>query len=167
MAENPPEKHGYHVIERTCRIVFDVNIRISEITPESVAGYFTPDETGEGLPWEWAERQNRFLLALLRDEEALDRFLTSIAKGDFGFLLDSDRISGLSDDEEDALFEKVFTGMGGDDRAFFQGAKDDGILYHNIELVHKAFVTNWEGTNIKNVRVLKKGPLAQQTEGEC
>ena len=33
MAENPPEKHGYNVIERTCRIVFDVHIRINEITP--------------------------------------------------------------------------------------------------------------------------------------
>ena len=167
MAEDPPEEHRFNVIERTCRIVFDVNIRISEITPESVAAYFTPDETDKGLPWEWAERQNRFLLALLQDEEALDRFLTSIAKGDFGFLLDSDRISGLSDEDEDALFEKVFTGMGDEDSVFFREAKNDGILYHNIELVHKAFVTDWEGTNIKDVRVLKKGPLVQQTEDEC
>ncbi len=166
MAENPPEKRGYNVIERKCRIVFDVNIRISEITPESVAGYFTPDESGEGLPWEWAERQNRFLLALLQDEEIVEQFLTNIAEGDFSFLLDSDRISGLSDDEEDVLFEKVFTGMDDDDRVFFQEAKRDGILYHNIELVHKAFVTDWKGANIKNVRVLKKGPLAQQTEGD-
>jgi hypothetical protein len=156
VAENPPEKHGYQVIERTCRIVFDVNIRISEITPESVAGYFTPDETGEGLPWEWAERQNRFLLALLRDEEVLDQFLTNIAAGDFGFLLESKRIKGFSDDEEDALFEKVFAGMSDDDRVFFQEAKRDGILYHNIELVHKAFVTDWKKAQIKEVRVIKQ-----------
>jgi hypothetical protein len=156
VAENPPEKHGYNVIERTCRIVFDVNIRISEITPESVAGYFTPDETGEGLPWEWAERQNRFLLALLQDEEILEQFLTNIAEGDFGFLLENKQINGLSDDEEDALFEKVFTGMGDDDRVFFQGAKNDGILYHNIELVHKAFVTDWERAEIENVRVIRQ-----------
>jgi len=166
VVENPPEKRSHKVIERTCRIVFDVNIRITEITTESVADYFTPDETGEGLPWEWAERQNRFLLALLQEEEALDRFLMGIAKGDFGFLLDSDRIRGMSDDEEDALFEKVFAGMSDDDHAFFQEAKRDGILYHNIELVHKAFVTDWEGANIKNVRVLKKGQSVQQTEGE-
>jgi hypothetical protein len=79
VAEPPPVKHGYQVIERTCRIVFDVNILIREITPESVADYFTPDETGVGLPWEWAERQNRFLLALLQDEKALDQFLANIA----------------------------------------------------------------------------------------
>ena len=156
MVENPPEKHGHQVIERTCRIVFDVNIRISEITPESVADYFTPNETGEGLPWEWAERQNRFLLALLQDEEVLDQFLTNIAEGDFGFLLESNRIKGLSDDEEDALFEKVFAGMSDDDRVFFQEAKTDGILYHNIELVHKAFVTDWKKAQIKEVRVMNQ-----------
>jgi hypothetical protein len=155
VAENPPEKHGYNVIERKCRIVFDVNIRISEITPESVAGYFTPDESGEGLPWEWAERQNRFLLALLQDVAALDQFLTNIAIGDFGFLLESKQIGGLSDDEEDALFEKVFAGMSDDDRVFFQGAKNDGILYHNIELVHKAFVTDWKRAKIINVYQIK------------
>jgi hypothetical protein len=156
VAENPPEKHGYHVIERACRIVFDVNIRISEITPESVAGYFTPNETGEGISWEWAERQNRFLLALLQDEEVLDQFLPIIAKGDFCFLLESDRIGGLTDEEEDALFERVFTEMGGDDSVFFQEAKNDGILYHNMELVHKAFVTDWKSVEIKDVRVIKR-----------
>ena len=156
MAENPHQKHGYNVIERTCRIVFDVNIRISEITPENVASYFTPDESDEGISWEWAERQNRFLLALLQDEEVLDQFLTHIAKGDFGFLLESERIEGLSDDEEDALFEKIFTKMGLEDRSFFKGAKDDGILYHNIDLVHKAFVTNWKRAEIKDVHVIKQ-----------
>jgi hypothetical protein len=45
----------------------DVEIRISQITPEYVASYFTPDETGEGLSWEWAERQNRLLSAMLKD----------------------------------------------------------------------------------------------------
>lgn len=155
MAENPPEKHEYHVIEKTCRIVFDVNIRISEITPVSVADYFTPNETSECLSWEWAERQNRFLLALLQDEEVLDQFLVSIARGDFGFLLESDRISGMSDEAEDSLFERVFTGMSGDDKAFFQETKNAGILYHNIELVHKAFVTDWKSAEIKDVRVIK------------
>lgn len=156
MDENPPEKHGYHVIERKCRIVFDVNIRINEITPENVASYFTPDKSDEGISWEWAERQNRFLLMLLQNEEVLDQFLTHIAKGDFGFLLESERIEGLSDDEEDALFEKIYSGMGDEDRLFFKGAKDDGILYHNIELVHKAFVTDWEKVEIKDVRVIKQ-----------
>jgi hypothetical protein len=156
VVENPPERRGYRVIERPCRIVFDVNVRVTEITPESVADYFTPGGAGEGISWEWAERQNRFLLALLRNEGVLDQFLTGIAKGDFGFLLESDRIRGMSDEEEGALFEKVFAGMGADDRDFFRRAKKDGVLHHNMELVHTAVVTDWGSAEIKDVRVLKR-----------
>lgn len=164
MVENPLEEHSHNVVERTCRITFDVNIRINEITPESVAAYFAPDGTGGGLTWEWAERQNRFLLTLLQDEEVLEQFLTNIAEGDFGFLLECNRIKGLSDDEEDALFEKVFTGMSDDDRVFFQEAKKDGILFHNIELVHKAFVTDWKETDVIDLFVIKQDAVKEEAK---
>jgi hypothetical protein len=155
VVENPPQNHSRDVIERKCRVVFDVNIRISEITPENVADNFTPDETGEGLPWEWAERQNRLLLALLQDEEALEQFLTSITTSDFGSLLESDRIRGMPDEAEGALFARVFAGMGSDDCAFFQEALKEGSLFDNIVLVHRAFVTDWQSVEIKDVRALK------------
>ena len=129
----------------------DVPIRISEITPESVADYFTPDETGEGLTWEWAERQNRLLQALMKDEEALDQFLVSVAESDLGFLLESEQIGDLEDEEEDELFEKVYSRMGREDALYFEEAKRNGTLYHNIELVHRAFVTDWQSAEIKKV----------------
>src|SRR5205085_10904213 len=104
------------MIERTCRIVMDVRISISEITPESVASYFTPDETGEGLSWEWAERQNCLLSALLKDEESLDQFLTRIARCALELLIDSRRVAGdQEDEEEDRLFEKVFSRLSSED----------------------------------------------------
>jgi hypothetical protein len=136
-------------------VVFDVNIRISEITPENVADTFTPDETGEGLPREWAERQNRLLLALLQDEAALEQFLTSITTSDFGSLLESDRIRGMPDEAEGALFAKLFTGMGSDDCVFFQEAQKEGVLFDNIVLVHRAFVADWKRAEVKDVRALK------------
>ena len=58
MAENLPEKDNHNVVVRTCRVVMDVRIRITKITPENVAGYCTPDETDKGLSREWAARQN-------------------------------------------------------------------------------------------------------------
>jgi hypothetical protein len=135
-------------------VVFDVNIRISEITPENVSSHFTPDETGAGLPWEWAERQNRLLLALLQDEEALDQFLTSITTSDFGSLLESDHIRGMPDESEGALFAKVFARMSTDDSLFFQEALNEGVLFDNIVLVHRAFVADWQSVEIKDVRAL-------------
>jgi hypothetical protein len=106
----------------------DVRVHISEITPENVAGYFTPDETGEGLPWEWAARQNRLLLAMLQDEEVLERFLTHIVKSDLGFLLESQRITGLSDEAEDKLFENVYSGIDDEDRVFFEEARTEFFI---------------------------------------
>ncbi|MCA1565738.1 MAG: hypothetical protein LC803_08900 [Acidobacteria bacterium] len=155
MAENPPQKSSRKFIERKCRVVFDVNIHISEITPENVADQFTPDETGEGLPWEWAERQNRLLLALLQDEAALAQFLTSITTSDFGSLLESEHIRGMPDEAEGALFAKVFAMMGSDDRLFFQEALNEGALFDNIVLIHRAFVTDWKRVEIKDVRMIK------------
>ena len=155
MAENPPQKSSRPVIERKCRVVFDVHISISEITPENVADNFTPDETGDGLPWEWAERQNRLLLALLQDEEALEQFLISITTSDLGSLLESDRIRGMPDEAEGELFTRVFAGMGSDDCAFFQEALKEGVLFDNIVLVHRAFVTDWKRVEIKDVRAIK------------
>jgi len=155
VAENPPVKNSHNVIVRTCRVVMDVRIRINEITPESVAGYFALDGTDEDLPWEWAERQSRLLTALLQDEEVLGRFLMSIARDDFGDLLESKRITGMSNDEEDALFEKIYTGMEGDDRVFFEEARRDGFLPDNTGLIHKAFVMDWEETAVIDVCVLE------------
>jgi hypothetical protein len=142
--------------------VFDVNIRISEITPENVAGYFTPDETGDGLPWEWAERQNRLLLTLLQDKAALDQFLMDVVRSDFGSLLESDSVSGMPDEEESELFAKVFARMGSDDRVFFQEAQNEGVLFDNIALVHRAFVLDWQRAEIKDVRAIKQDDDQQQ-----
>lgn len=155
MADEPPNI-AQGVIERTCRIVMDVRVRISEITPENVAGYFKPDDTGEGLPWEWAARQNRLLLALLRDEEVLEQFLANMVKGDLGFLLDSKRITSLSDEAEDELFEKVYSGIDNADRSFFEEARKDEILYQNIELIHKAVGIDWKDTDVVDLFVMKQ-----------
>src|SRR5436309_516216 len=101
----------------------NVRVRISEITPENVAGYFTPDETGEGLSWEWAERQNRLLLALVEDEEALDQFLVGITRCALELLVDSRQVAGdQADEEEGRLFERVLSKMGGEDVRYFRDA---------------------------------------------
>jgi len=156
LADEPHEKNTHDVIERTCRIVMDVRVHISEITPENVAGYFTPDETDEGLTWEWAERQNRLLLALLKDEEALGQFLAGITRCALELLVDSRQGAGdQADKEEDRLFERVFLKMSSEDARYFREAKWDGLFAENIELVDKAFTIDWRGTNIEDVRVIK------------
>jgi hypothetical protein len=157
VAENPPEKNKPDVIVRTCRVVMEFEIRISQITPENVAGYFTPNETGEGLTWEWAERQNRLLSALLEDEDSLEKFLVGIMTCALELLVDSRHIADdKTDEEEDRLFERVFSKIGGEDALYFREAKRDGLLSENIYLLDKAFMIDWRGANIEDLRVLKR-----------
>jgi hypothetical protein len=59
-------------------------------------------------------------------------------------------------DEEDRLFERVFSEMSREDALYFREAMRDGLYPENIELFNKAFVIDWRGANIKNVRVLKR-----------
>jgi len=152
--DTPTGKETPDVVEKTCRVVLEVTVRIRQITRESVAGHFTADESGGGLPWEWAERQNRLLLALLKDEEKSARFLAQIAGDGLGLLLESEHV-GMVPDEEDELWEEVYAGMGREDRAFFRAARRDGILGENIELIHEAIAVDWKGAEIEEVRVVE------------
>ncbi len=156
MANEPHEKNTHDVIERTCRIVMDVRVRVSRITPMNVAGYFTPDETGEGLTWEWAERQDRLLSALLENEEYLDQFLAGIVRSDLEMLVDVSKVSAKPADEEDRLIERVLSGMSNEDALYFREAIRDRLISENIELLDRAFLIDWRGADIKDVRVLKE-----------
>jgi hypothetical protein len=154
VAANPPQKDSANVIERKCRVVLDVAIRINEITPENVAHYFTPSETGTGLSWEWAERQNRLLHALLEDEASLDEFLRLITRDELEVITNNVYAKPQSDDE---LFERIYSKMDEEDALYFETAQNDGLLGENLELIYKAFVIGWKEAAINGVRVIRAG----------
>lgn len=152
MAKKQPEKDSLILVEKKCRIVMDVKIVVSQITREGVADCFPPSETGEGLTWEWAERQNRLLLAFLQDEEALEEFLVRTTRDEIEMRFESENRQYRSDDD---LFEKVYSKMGSEDALYFQEEKDKGLLDENLELFDKAFVFDWERVEIRNIDVVK------------
>lgn len=155
MADKQTEKQSYKVIKRKCRIVIDVPIHITEITPEIVADSFTPDESNEGMNWEWAERQNRLLQMLLNDEEALDEYLRGVAADDLGRMLENDSIGVLAKDGAEQVFQQLYAGMESADARYFDEAKKDGVLFHNARLVNEAFVTNWKRAELAGLMVIK------------
>jgi hypothetical protein len=143
------------LIKRTCRITLDVKVLVSEITRENVADSFVPDESNEeGLTWEWAERQNRLLLALIKDEEIFKEFLVEVTREDLEFILNSDHIKAGKSIEEQ-LIEKIALRMEGEDARFFQEVKEEGILWENARLVDEAFWLEWERAEIREVSVIK------------
>jgi hypothetical protein len=142
------------LIERTCRITLDVKVLVSEITRENVTNSFIPDK--DGLMWEWAERQNRLLSLLIKDEEILKEFLAEVTRGDLEFILNSDHIKpGKSIEQE--LIERIAMRMEGADALFFQEVKEEGILWENVRLVDEAFWLEWERAEIKEISVIKQG----------
>jgi hypothetical protein len=155
MADHQPEKNNYRVIERKCRIVIDVPIRITEITPESVADYFTPSDSDEGITWEWAERQNRLLQQMLADEETLKRFVENVAGEDVSVLLENERLGVWSVEEEDRVFERLYSRMEREDAQYFAEAKRDGLLGENLELLYRAFVTIWKEAKLTGLMMIE------------
>lgn len=155
MDDNEPEKDNCKVIERKCRIVFDVPIRITEITPASVASYFTPSDSDEGIHWEWAERQNRLLQRLLADEGALKQWLLAVAGEDVRHLLENDSFGELPVEVEDQFFEHLYSRMERDDARYFAEARRDGLLGENLELLYHAFVTIWKEARLTGLMVIE------------
>lgn len=151
MADEQPAKIDHHVAEVTCRVVMDVKIRVREITRESIADEFTPSDD---LAWEWAERQGRLLRALMSDGETLNQYLISIAKEDLSVLLNCDQIEGMPADDEDELFEKLYSRLDDEDARYFREAKRDGILYENMRLLHRSFVTDWASAELKELHLV-------------
>jgi hypothetical protein len=151
VAEEESASSDCDMAEFTCRIVMDVPVRVREITRESAAEEFTPCDE---LSWEWAERQVRLLRVLLSGGEALNRYLIGVAKDDLGALLESDRIEGLPADEEDELFEGLYSALGEEDADFFRRAKRGGVLYENMRLVHRSFVTDWKTAELKELYLI-------------
>lgn len=149
-----PSEDGPKVVERRYRIVLDVTVHATEITAESAADYFAPGRAGEGLGWEWAERQNRLLRVLLDDEEIAGPFFLEVVKDDLGALLKSDLIGGFPEGRDDGLFEKAYSRMEDEDVEFFREAQEGGFLSDNLELVYRAFVTDWEGAQLVEVRLI-------------
>jgi hypothetical protein len=151
VAEEQPERGDHDAVVFRCRIVIEVPIRVREITRESAAEEFTPSDE---LSWAWVESQARLLRVLLSDGEALNRYLISVAKDDLGALLQSDWIEGLPADEEDELFEGLYSMLEEEDADFFHWAQRMGVLYENMRLIHQSFITNWKGAELKELYLI-------------
>lgn len=153
MADNQTDTDSYKVIERRCRLVIDVPLRITEITPQSVAEYFTPSDSDEGIAWEWAERQNRLLQRLLADEETLKQWLLAIAGEDVSHLLESDSFRCMPVEVEDQFFDQLCSRMESADARYFAEARREGLLGENLELLYRAFVTIWKEAQLTELTV--------------
>jgi hypothetical protein len=132
-------------------VTLDLTVTISDISQERVRRHYTWDKKDPASSWEQAERQQRLLLALLQDEQALHRFLVYVLTSDLGAKLDVELMKKEAMAEDDEILETVYAGMGAEDAGYFREVKREGLLYENAQLVHESFVVDWRRTEIKEV----------------
>lgn len=145
MADTTLKESGTDIVKRI-RATLEFNVHIRPITQETVREFYK-NETDEEIYWEIPERQNRLLLALLSDKEALKKYLTYIFMSDLEYFLDSDS-AGKVEDQDEEILEPIYSRMNEEDAQFFKEVREDGIFFDNIAHIQKAFFVKWDETEI-------------------
>jgi hypothetical protein len=128
------------VVEKQVRVSIDIKFNLDEITEDDVKRDFMRSSNYEELiqdpiVWEIAERQNRLLRALLKDEELLNKFLTKWVVE--RFLESSTRGQVHSafnvEEREEELIEPAIASLDEEDIAFFKDVIESGAYAENTE----------------------------------
>jgi hypothetical protein len=141
--------------ERVCRVTLDLRIRISEITLGKLCRSIYWDETNQESSLARADRQNRLLRALLRNEVALDQFLAFVAAGDLKFRLDADPSVSVPVRDDEEILKSVVRDLGTEGSRLVEEAGDVGLLLDDTELFHKCFSVDWDNSVLSAIEPMR------------
>jgi hypothetical protein len=148
------------MMEKHYRMTLDFRVLVGDVRKDGVASVGDDLEGADEL----LERQRRLLRALLRDERALDEFMTYLVTDRVCGHPDSElgMVFGVRSDEE--ILERVFSALGEDDAQFFREVRQDGILWENTEQFEFCFAVDWMGATLIEIAAKKEGdPTASDT----
>ncbi|HEY0100347.1 MAG TPA: hypothetical protein VGB76_15485 [Pyrinomonadaceae bacterium] len=151
------------IVEKHYRMTLDFRVLVGDVRKDGVerAG---DDEEGAD---EHLERQRRLLRALLRDERALDEFMTYLIIDRVCDHPDSElgMVFGVRTEEE--ILEPVFSALGEDDAQFFREVRRDGILWDNTEQFEFCFAVDWTGATLIEIAAKKEGDTSAAEAGQA
>jgi hypothetical protein len=147
--------------ERVCRVTLDLRIRISEITLEKLRRSIYWDEADQVSSLARADRQNRLLRALLRNEVALDQFLAFVAAGDLKFCLDADPSVTVPVRDDEEILKSLLRDLGAEGSRLVEEAAAAGSLLDDTELFHRCFSVDWDNSVLCDIE-----PMRVDAEGE-
>lgn len=148
------------MLKKRLKLTLDFEVEITEITEESVRSHYRLHNNYEEVmrspdTWEIAARQNRLLLRLSEDREALDRFLAFIITGEVCPCADSRLAEVFRLGKEEDVIRSVYDRMDSQDSEFFREVSEEGLLWDNMQLVDERFQIRWAGGSIEEVRELR------------
>jgi hypothetical protein len=149
------------MLEKRLRLTVEFKVTVGEITREFVENLYrntlNQDLTGGSLTWEIAARENRLLQALLRDREALDRFLAYVVLGEVDPAGGSRLQKLLGVGREDEVLRPVIRSLEGEDAEFFKGVIEEGMIQENPQLFEYSVSVEWLRARLTEIRVVAEG----------
>ncbi|MDT5155821.1 MAG: hypothetical protein QOH51_178 [Acidobacteriota bacterium] len=141
--------------ERVCRVTLDLKIRIAGISLEKLQQSIYWDEADQARSLALADRQNRLLHSLLRDEVALNQFLAYVALGDLKFRLDADPSVAVPVKDEDEILKSVLRELGEEGVGLVEEAATVGSLLDDTELFHSCFTVDWDNSVLSDIEAMR------------
>jgi hypothetical protein len=148
-------------VEKRFRMVLDFKIIIVEITEDRVQEYYRfhgndQDKMERARVWESAKRQNRLLRALIKNQEALDKFLTHIIMEEIDFS-DAELKKVFQVESEREMLNIVISKLAKKDALYFQELQDEDSFWENAEMFGESFVIELVGVSLAETRIIKQG----------
>ncbi|MGB7922002.1 MAG: hypothetical protein WCF57_02025 [Pyrinomonadaceae bacterium] len=140
-------------------MTLDFTMAIREITQETMRDYYRGRSDTSEHQWEFAERQNRLLLALLSNEDVLTKFLVYLITEEALTCIDSEVDNVFEVKESEDILEPVYSGMDQGDAEFFQGAKEGGIFADGTEMLEESFGVKCTRATVTELRMLAEGDV--------
>jgi hypothetical protein len=148
------EKADAFPIERVCRVTLDLKVQVTEVTSEILRRSIFWDEMDQGRSFTFAERQNHFLKALLRDKDALQQFLAYVAMSDLRYRLDADLIVSAPIQDEDSILNSVLTRLSTKEAKQICDDASAPAIGEDIELLHRCFSIRWNESVLARIDVV-------------
>lgn len=147
------------VINKRFRMTLDFTMAIREITQETMRSYFKGRNDNSDHQWEFAERQNRLLLALLSNEEVLTKFMTYLLADEAWACVAMDYINVFEVEESENILSPIYSKMERNDAEFFERAREGEIFSDCTELLEEIFGVKCTSATLTELRMLAEGDV--------
>jgi hypothetical protein len=151
--------------QRVCRVMLDLKVQVTEVTAEILRQSIFWDEMDQSRSFTFAERQNYFLKALLRDKEALQQFLAYVAMSDLRYRLDADLIVSAPIQDEDSILKSVLARLSPEEADQICDDASAPAIGEDIELLHRCFSIRWNESVLARLEVVPKNTDLKQKKG--
>jgi hypothetical protein len=144
------------MLEKRLRLTVDFKISAGEITRETVEHYYRDyvnyqELMKNELMWEIAAKENRLLQALIKNDEALNRFLTYVILDEVDPAKGSHLRKMLQVGREEEILESVIQSLEEGDVNFFKRVTEKGLFHENTKLFEHSVGVEWLGVQVTDL----------------